>query len=423
MNLILIAVDTLRADALSCYGNTDLTSPEIDRLASQGTLIENFYSVGNCTHPGFTAMLSGMFPERTGVVSHWTRVSPPQEIRMMAEYFDEGGFTTAAIDNLYDRWVPGHQYYPWFKRGFSHYSYPQPANRFQPASDVSRAACRWLRRSPREPFFLFVHFWDTHAPYNQAPEEFYRFYQGRDPCNPRLDFMPPSVREAQRKTFGRPITDPAFVVAAYEAETNYVDRCIGEIVEDAGKLDDETAIVLTSDHGEIMPPSRLALGRPWCFCHIGLSQGCLRLPFVAMVPGSQPVETGGNFQLVDVLPTLLDLAGVTKPSGLDGISFAGLFDGGSPKGRENLFFSENTYQRQRAVLSSGWKYSRMEKRYDSMPRRELYCLREDPSETINLCDLQEERSDRMDTLINEYVENTAGEVDPLRVQETTGRPY
>jgi arylsulfatase A-like enzyme len=74
MNVVLIAIDTLRADALSCYGNARPTSPNLDALAGDGVLFENFYSVGNCTHPGFTAMLSGMYPESTGVVSHWTRL-------------------------------------------------------------------------------------------------------------------------------------------------------------------------------------------------------------------------------------------------------------------------------------------------------------------------------------------------------------
>ena len=425
MNVLLIAIDTLRSDALSCYGNPRPTSPNLDRLAAGGTLFENFYSVGNCTHPGFTAMLSGMYPESTGVVSHWTGVDPPEDLPMMAEIFRKAGYETAAIDNLYDGWRPRYPLYPWFRRGYSHYGYPPGEGHYRQGSEVSRMGCRWILEEAREPFFLFMHYWDPHAPYNKAPAEFYRFYDGPDPCDPRLDRMPPRIREFQRRTFGMPVTDPEYVVAAYHAETAYVDSCIGGVLgqlESTG-LADQTIVAVTSDHGDIMPNPRMALGRPWEFCHIGLNEDCLRLPLILRGPG---IEAGGRigsrYQLVDLLPSLLEAAGVGIPGGLDGTSFAGALRGNINDGRTELFFSENTYQKQRAVLMWPWKYMRMEAEYLSMPPRGLYNLEMDPGEVENLADLEGDVLASMDATLDDYVSGTSRDgVDPIGAQDITAR--
>ena len=423
MNVVLIAIDTLRADALSCYGNARPTSPNLDALAGDGVLFENFYSVGNCTHPGFTAMLSGMYPESTGVVSHWTRVEPPGDVAMMAELFQGAGFDTAAIDNLYDGWRPRHPLYPWFRRGYSHYAYPGGEGHYKPGSEVSRLACEWIRDKGREPFFLFIHYWDTHAPYNKAPEDFYRFYDGPDPCDPRLDCMPPNVRESQRKVFGIPVTDPGYVVAAYHAETAYVDSCIGEVLRvlDESGLAGDTLVAVTSDHGDIMPAPRMALGRPWAFCHIGLNEDCLRLPLIINGPGLIGGErVAGRYQLVDLLPSLLDVAGVPVPGGIDGQSFSESLAGGTQGGRRDLFFSENTYQKQRAVLRWPWKYMRMEAQYLSMPPRCLFDLESDPLEFTNLSDGEGEVVASLDEVLDQYVSRTGRDGrDPLKVQDIT----
>jgi len=425
MNVLLIAIDTLRSDALSCYGNPRPTSPNLDRLAVGGTLFENFYSVGNCTHPGFTAMLSGMYPESTGVVSHWTMVEPPGDLSMMAEIFREAGYDTAAIDNLHDGWRPRYPFYPWFKRGYSHYEYPAEKGFYQPAAEVSRMGCRWLKEKAGDPFFLFMHYWDPHAPYNKAPAEFYRFYDGPDPCDPQLDRMPPRVRESQRKIFGLPLTDPEYVVAAYHAETAYVDSCIGEVLgqlESSG-LGDKTIVAVTSDHGDIMPNPRMALGRPWEFCHIGLNEDCLRLPLILRGPGIEAGERiGSRYQLIDLLPSLLEAAGAGIPHGLDGTSFAGALRGNQDVGRTELFFSENTYQKQRAMLSWPWKYTRMEAVYLSMAPRGLYNLERDPGEVENLADLEGDVLASMDATLDDYVSGTSRDgVDPIGAQDVTAR--
>ena len=122
-NVVFIALDTMRADHLSCYGYPKPTTPHMDALAERGRVFRTFYSVGNCTHPGFTAMLTGLFPESSRIVSHWTSVALAEDVPTLAECFARAGYYTAAVDNLYDAWTGrGYPYYPWFRRAYQHYA-------------------------------------------------------------------------------------------------------------------------------------------------------------------------------------------------------------------------------------------------------------------------------------------------------------
>lgn len=168
----------------------------------------------------------------------------------------------------------------------------------------------------RPALFLLRALLAPHAPYNKAPERFYRFYDGEDPCDPRLDFMPPVAKDAAQRVFGRPITDPRYVIAAYDAEVAYADEAIGALldaVDDQVGLED-TLVVITADHGEIMWPPRLAVDRLWCFSHIGLHEDCLRLPLIMAGPGISAGTVEENAQLVDLLPTLAEVCGLDAPS-------------------------------------------------------------------------------------------------------------
>jgi arylsulfatase A-like enzyme len=417
----------MRADHLSCYGYPKQTTPNIDGLAERGRLFRNFFSVGNCTHPGFTAMLTGLFPETSRVVSHWTSIPLAEGVPTLAQCFADAGYQTAAIDNLYDAWVPkGYPYYPWFRRGYQYYAYPEHEAWYKPAQSVTDKAIEWLRTAPEGPFFLFVHYWQPHGPYNKAPERFYRFYGGDDPCDPRLDFMPPRTRSIVHKLFGRPVTDPSYVIAAYDAEVAYADHALGTLLDALAHqgLLDETTVLVTADHGEIMWPPRLAVGRPWCFGHIGLCDDCLRLPLIIADPDIQPGVVVENTQLVDVLPTLAEWCDLQAPPHLDGHSLAPALIGGPIPSRDPVFASENTYQKQRALRTSRWKYTRMEEQLASMPRRFLFDLREDPLETVNLADERPDTANELDALMEAHIQAvTHGGKDPILEQPVTERQW
>jgi len=426
MNLVFVAIDTLRADHLSCYGYGRPTSSNIDAVAARGVLFEDFYSVGNCTHPGFTAMFTGMYPESTGIVNHWTRIDLGEDVPTMAERFARAGYQTAAIDNLCHGWVQrGEREYTWFRRGYQHYEYPEGSGFYQPSAECVALACDWLEKNARSPFLLALHVWNPHAPYNKAPKEFYRFYEGADPCDPNLDYMPPNTRRSQQRVFKMPVTDPGYVVAAYDAEIAYTDHSLGTLFEriEALGLGDDTLILITSDHGEIMARPRWALGRPWCFGHIGLHEGCLRLPLIiAGGPAAKGVRVPGPFQLVDIVPTLIDVFGLEESTALDGVSLAPGLSRDSMPARDAVFVSENTYQKQRAVMKWPWKYMRFEADYESMPKRSLFHLETDPHEVINLIDYLPDQANSLDQALNECVARaTRGRPDPLKAQDVSKR--
>jgi arylsulfatase len=425
MNLIFVAIDTLRADHLSCYGYPHTTSPVIDSIAEKGALFENFYAVGNSTHPGFTTLLTGMHPESTGIVSHWSQMDLKPGIPVFAEYFKRQGYHTYAVDNLYDGWKPaGHRYYEWFRRGYDAYDYPRVSKGFfQQSADCVQLLCQWLDKEIKQPFAVFLHLWNPHAPYNKAPQEFYRFYLGNDPCDLRMNCMPETIRAAQQRTFGMPITDPSYVVAAYDAEIAYTDSSLKMLFEKLEELDliKDTVILVTSDHGEIMDNPRLAAGRPWAFCHIGLHEDVLRVPLIISgVPAIEGLRIKGVFQLVDILPTLIELFNLETEMDLDGISLKNALRGEQVSGRSRIIVSENTYQKQRAILEPPWKCMRFEDQWDSMPRKSLYNLEDDPKEEVNLVDLLPETAaslnEKLDVCIDEV---TRGAGDPLKEQPIT----
>ena len=162
MNLVFVAIDTLRSDHLSGYGYPKLTSPRMDVLAERGTLFENFFSVGNCTHPGFTAMLTGRLPESTGVLCHWPENDLADDVTMMAERFARAGFRTGAVDNLFHGWAgegwTGHdgREYPWFRRAYETYSYPGSAGFDIPADDPINCEEGCAMTPPRFAALLFA---------------------------------------------------------------------------------------------------------------------------------------------------------------------------------------------------------------------------------------------------------------------------
>jgi len=425
MNLLFIAIDTLRADHLSCYGYSSPTSPAIDSIAGKGALFENFYAVGNSTHPGFTSMLAGMYPESTGIVGHWTPVDPKAGVLFLAEHFKRQGYNTYAVDNLYDGWKSGgYRYYEWFRRGYDLYDYPRRGGGFyQQSADCVELCTQWLGREIREPFVLFLHLWNPHGPYNKAPQEYYRFYQGDDPCDARVNCLPRPIRAAQQRTFGIPVTDPGYVVAAYDAEIAYTDACLDPLLTRLEELDlkRDTVIVVTSDHGEIMDRPRLAAGRPWAFCHIGLYEDVLRIPLiVAGGPVQKGIRIRETWQLVDILPTLVDIFSLETDVDLDGTSVKRALCGEPQSGRSRIYASENTYQKQRAVVEPPWKYLRFEEHCDSMPARGLHNLEDDPEEVVNLVDLLPDVAASLNEKLDGYIaEVTRSSGDPLKAQPIT----
>lgn len=419
-NVLVFAVDTLRADHLGCYGYGRNTSPNIDSLAAQGARAERFVCAGLPTQPSFTTLYTGQHPITHGVVAHGGRAQLSREAPFLPQLLLAEDYTTCGVDNLA-------QTRPWFGRGYEYYI--DPSVRHPLALDVSceelnARVIPWLRAHRDEPFFMLVHYWDPHWPL--VPPVRYRdlFYHGNptDPTNHALDawWEHPLGALARDTWLRRPeglVTDPAYVEALYDQEIRHLDDGVGEVLGalDELGLTDDTLVLLLGDHGESMTEHGIF------FTHHGLYDATLRVPFIARLPGQiEPgVRLKPHLQHHDVAPTILDAVDIVPPSEMDGESFWGLLTGSSEGGRSRAFSCECTWQAKWCVRTDTHKFilSREVDRYGTADR-ELYDLVADPAEERNLVGDHPEVARRLEDELENWIATRLAELgkaeDPLR---------
>ena len=323
-NVILISVDSMRADRLGCYGNPRDTSPAMDRLSREGARFTNAMSSTSWTLPSHMSMMTGRDALSHRVISDNDQLS--DSIPPLAEHLQQVGLATVGVVSA--EFLLGHY---GFARGFDVYDDTTvPAKtwyealRDEKAPVVADLAGHWLRAHQSRRFFLFLHFWDVHYDYvPPAPYDtmFDPDYGGSiDGAN----FMQnPAINRRM------PRRDLDHLIALYDGEIRWVDEHIGRIlaVLDEIGLADRTAVILTADHGDEF------------FEHGGkghqrtLYREVVQVPLMVRAPGvaagrvvDQPVS------LADIMPTVLDLVGAPAPAGMNGSSLAPLMTGGQPDG-------------------------------------------------------------------------------------------
>lgn len=422
-NILLLSLDTLRADHLGCYGYGRPTSPFLDGLADGGTLFEKCFSPWIPTHPAHTSLFTGCDVMQHRITAQGARVELSPDLRMLAEILKGLGYWTGAADNLRH----------WFARGFDRYEGYQwaadEAGAWRKAEIVTDRALDVLEEASRQsaPFFLFAHYWDAHTPYlPPAPYE-RMFYEGgneRDPANrsmdPVLNFPP---FESYFRKWWDGVTDIEFPKAQYDGAIAYLDSQLRRLF---GRLDElglreSTLVVITSDHGEELDEHQM-----W-FDHHGLYDTNVSVPLLISMPGSVPAgrRATGTVRLVDILPTLLELIECADP-GLDypfqGRSFAPALSGVPETGTgDMLFLSENTWMKKRAVRTEEWKLIVALKHPDlhGCPRAELYHLLTDPRERRNVAAEHPEVVTRLRAELDAWVRTRlreTGLADPLKEQ-------
>ncbi|WJH37558.1 sulfatase [Paenibacillus sp. CC-CFT747] len=258
------------------------------------------------------------------------------------------GYTTAAVDNLY-------QLKEWFARGFRYYINSSGAQRNIDGRTVNELALPWIRQHKNEKFFLFLHYWDAHTPYVPPPEMVRPFYEeGRDPFDPHNRSMEAAYNHAAYPFFKHhhydqlgPVTDADYLNALYDAEIRYLDDRLKELDEGlrAEGLYENTMVVLFGDHGESLTEHDIY----WDHC--GLYETTVNVPVLLRYPGKLPegLRVKGLVQQVDLMPTLLEAAGVEVPPGLDGRSLWPSMEGKEEGTREEIYLSECAWQ-----ASRGW---------------------------------------------------------------------
>ena len=422
MNIVLIALDTQRADHLGCYGYSKPTSPFIDSIARRGVLFERCYAPNIPTHPSFSTMLSGKEAITHDIINIGGGVPIAEGVRLLPEILREHGYATAAVDSM------GRH----FSRGFDEYlTYEWDRSNptvLRKAQTVNAKAIPLIERlaGGEKPFFLFLHYWDPHTPYLPPKPYDRKFYPpDRDPYDVNNHSMDEAWSWEPFKWYFHEwmpgVTDSEYVINLYDGETAYMDRQLRPVFQALAPVQDETLVILTADHGEIMDE------HDGYFDHHGLYEGNIHVPLIFYWPGKLPrgKRVPGFVQNLDLAPTLLELAGIPDRDGMEGLSLLPAIYGLREGNYETLFFSEATWQVKRAVRDQRWKLIKaLEQDPHGGPMRELYDLQADPNEQHNLAEQQPEMAARLEAQLDEWVARRlveAGrEADPARIQGRCG---
>jgi arylsulfatase A-like enzyme len=381
----LISIDTLRPDHLGSYGYFRDTSPTLDRLAAEGVLFENHISSSSWTLPAHAALFTSLADSVHGCSD--TDRTLHEDFVTLAERFSEAGYATAGF-------FAGPYLHPAFGlgQGFDHYenltSYRRildenPASRWAMDLDlmkashqditnpsVHRAVRKWLEGRGDRPFFLFIHLWDVHfdfippAPYDTRFDPDYR-----GEVSGRNFFFDHSINRDM------PARDREHLVALYDGEIAWTDVHVGKILADleAAGLARDVVLTVTADHGTEFFEHGYKGHRTTLF------DEQIRIPLILHYPRALPsgLRIAQQTRIIDLGPTLLELAGVNAPQDVMGRSLLPLIRG-SEKGSGRAALSElfSVGKRMRAVRTSRWKYLHD----DARGRLYFFDLSEDPAE-------------------------------------------
>jgi len=385
-NIVLIGIDSLRADHMSCYGYPRLTTPHIDRFAAQGSLFERTYSAYIPTTSGYTAMLTGMDVIHSQVVALRHRGPLRPEIATLPEVLREHGYTSTCV---------GFSGNP-ASRGFDKYlDFPGWGSwnegRSPKAENLNQVTIPEIERlsKSKQPFFLFLRHMDPHAPY-LPPAPFERmFYHGKE-CDPKNRSMDPVMAFKPFCDFFASwmppgITDKDYVIAQYDGEVAYMDAAIATILttlETRGLLED-TIVVINSDHGETL------YDHDCYFDHHGIYDTVLHVPLIIRYPSRIPEgkRFAGFNRQQDLMPTLMELAGLQTEIQFDGKSLMPMVRGEVSSNESEFYITECTWMRKHGWRTPQWKLIvALEPDFHFKPPVELYNLVEDPDENVNLAE-------------------------------------
>ncbi len=373
--MLLIVVDTVRADHLGLYGHARPTSPALDARAAQGAVFERAFASSPWTLPSFGSIYTGLAPAQHGA---GTRLSAgpkpdyaplPAQLPVLAETLRANGFVTAAL-------VENPFLHPSFgvARGFETYRYLFRGFGAPPRADrMVEAALHWLAGRDQRPFFLLLHLMAPHAPYDPPREVRGRFTAGyTGPFHlPFAGIAPLTAKQVSESPAER-----GFIEGAYDEELLGVDLALARLFDALARepFGERLLVIFTSDHGEEL------------FDHGAFEHGhtlheeLLHVPLIVWAPGVRARRIDAPVSHVDLLPTILDALGLPAPTDLAGTSLWPLLHGGAAPPERLLVSEKLLYGPEgRAWLRWPWKAIAMQ---GAAPL--LYRLDQDPGETLDV---------------------------------------
>lgn len=400
-NVVLITVDTLRADALGVYGNPRARTPNMDSLAQDGALFSMAMTTEPQTNPTHASFLTGMFPARHGIAHHMASFLS-DAVKPLAEILGESGYDTAA----HYSWISFDSEYSGLQRGFATYERytvdrPFPTDRkpdfyeeyLDSRADVTLdGVLAWLGSRSREPFFLWIHLNDAHWPYD-PPSPFSTMFDSCQTC------MDGSLRSIIRIAEGYKPTpeEVAHLRGLYDGEVAFIDQQLGRLfdrMEENGSLD-QTLVVLSADHGE-------GFGEKGLWSHQEVMYNtAVRIPLVVRYPGTIPNGVvGAPVSPVDILPTVMEILGMPVPEGIQGRSLMPLMRG-VEDGSDRAAFSQLWDLRKVSVVYRGMKLIK-DRETGGL---QLYDLGSDPSEANNLAASQPDVARSLEDKLDAWVKD------------------
>ena len=346
-NVLLISIDTCRADYLSCYDYGRETTANIDAVAAEAVLFENVISPVPISLPAHCTMLTGVNPPYHGIHDNSQYQLAPFHTTL-AEIAGSHGLATGAVVGAV---VLNNQF--GLNQGFDTYD-DRFENEFSPidiperrADEVSRHAIDWLDRHQSEPFFLFVHYYDPHQTYD-PPQPYKSRFAGDDR-------------------------------SLYAGEIAYTDEHVGRLIDRLKQLSlyDSTLIIITSDHGEMLGEHKESAHTFFVY------QSAIKVPLIIRVPGrEQPRRINGLVGLVDIVPTVCGLMAMDAPPQVHGLDLSEELGAAQAPQRDRRLYCESLTPTKYdgaallGIVTDRWKYIHT-------TRPELYDLRADPLEEHN----------------------------------------
>jgi len=415
-NLLLLGIDSLRADHMSLYGYHRLTTPHIDKLAQGGTVFEFAFSPSIPTTPGYASMLTGLDCFSTNVVALRHQGPMAENVVTLAEVLKAEGYNTTCV---------GFDGNP-ASRGFDSYLSYEGWGSFEEgrspkAENLNKVAIPELERLAKDnkPFFLFLRHMDPHSPY-LPPAPFERMFYGGDEFDPNNDSLKPVYEfkpfaDYFKSWFPPGCTDKEYIIAQYDGAIAYMDACIQNIFAklEALGLKENTLIVITSDHGETLHDHEC-----W-YDHHGLYDCTLRVPLVFHYPGKVPAgkRYSDYCQLKDIMPTILDLMGIEHNLKFDGRSLVPLMRGEWREPEPEFYITECTWMRKHGWRTPEWKLIHaLEPDFHFKPEVELYNLIKDPGENHNVADEEPEVVAMLEARMQAHIakrERETGRTNPM----------
>ena len=386
-NVLLISIDTCRADHLSCYGFSRKTTPNIDAIAREGILFKNALTPIPLTLPAHSSMLTGTYPPYHKVHDNLNHKLGESNLTL-AEILGKHGYTTGAIVSTF---VLDAQF--GVGQGFDSYNdrFEQPIgpreDKERRGEEASRFACSYLEEHRDEPFFLFLHYFDPHTDY-EPPEPFASEYSED----------------------------------LYAGEIAYTDHCIAQVIDRLKSLDlyDSTLIIIVGDHGEGLGEHGEAEHGYYIY------ESMIKVPFIIRPPGyRKPKKIDDVVNLVDVVPTILGYLGIDIPTHVQGKDLSVYSRRKPPSDPKRYVYIESLVPTKYGcnpllgVVTERWKYI-------DTTRPELYDLHQRPLEVNNLVEKEAKLARFMQGQLQEMIaELTGAELTDSRlvIDEETKRRF